>query len=83
MKWSEVSIGCFSIKYSNEGMRLLTRLFPIDGVGNVRDGQDQRRDVPRAQLLPDLGLKVIDSLISQVIGTKLSDNHIISFTIYD
>ena len=64
-------------------MRLLTHLFSIDGVGNVRDGQDQRRDVPRAQLLPDLGLKVIDSLISQVIGTKLSDNHIISFTIYD
>ena len=82
MKWSEVSMGCLSIKY-NEGMRLLTHLFPIDGVGNVRDGQDQRRDVPRAKLLPDLGLKVIDSLISQVIGTKLSDNHIISFTIYD
>ena len=75
-------MGCFSIKYSNEGMRLLTHLFSIDGVGDVRDGQDQRRDVPRAQLLTDLGLKVIDSLISQVIGTKLSDNQIISY-IYD
>ena len=58
MKESEVSMGCLSIKH-NEGMRLLTHLFSIDGVGNVRDGQDQRRDVPRAQLLPDLGLKVI------------------------
>ena len=39
-------------------MRLLTRLFSIDGVGDVRDGQDQRGDVPGAQLLPDLGLIV-------------------------
>ena len=69
--------------HTMRGMRFLTHLFSIDGVGDVRDGQDQRRDVPRAQLLTDLGLKVIDSLISQVIGTKLSDNHMISFTIYD
>ena len=60
MKEAEVSMGCFSIKYSNEGMRLLTHLFSIDGVGDVRDGQDQRRDVPRAQLLTDLGLDCDD-----------------------